>query len=115
MIVTAVEAPTALVEMANTAVADPPATVTVDGTLATPALLEESATAAPAAGAAPESVMTPCEPVPPSTVSGLATSRWTVGPAGGAPAGVTVSVPVFEPPLNEAVIVTVVVTETATS
>ena len=113
VIVTAVEAATALVEMAKTAVAEPPATVTLDGTLATPVLLDESETAAPAAGAAPDSVMTPWEPVPPATLSGLVTRRCTVGPGGGAPAGVTVSVPVFDPPLNEAVIVTVVLTDTA--
>jgi hypothetical protein len=113
VIVTAVEAPTALVEMPNTAVVAPPATVTVEGTVTTPALLVESDTVAPACGAAADSVMTPCELDPPATVSGLATSLCTVGPGGGAPAGVTVSVAVLDVPLNEAVIVTAVVAETA--
>ena len=64
------------------------------GTLATAGLLLESETAAPAAGAAPDSVTTPCAPEPPATLSGLADERSArVGAGGGAPAGVTVSVP----------------------
>lgn len=113
MIVTAVEALTALVEMLNTAVVDPGETVTVAGTAATPVLLLESETAAPAAGAAADRVTTPCEPEPPLTVSGLVTSRCTVGRGGGAPATVTVSVPVLVAPFKVAVMTTAVLAVTA--
>ena len=113
MIVTGVEALTALVVMLNTAVADPAETVTLAGTAATPALLLESETLAPDAGAAADSVTTPCDPEPPVTVSGLVTSRCTVGRGGGAPAGVTVSVPVLVVPFKEAVITTLLLAVTA--
>jgi hypothetical protein len=112
-IVTVVEALTALVEMAKTAFVAPSETVALAGTPATPPLLLESETVAPPAGAAPESVTTPWEGEPPLTLDGLVTRPWSVGAAGGAPATVTVSGDDRLPPLNEAVIVTVVLAATA--
>ena len=112
-IVTVVVAATAPVEMANTALDEPSATVTLVGTLATPLLALESDTVVPPAGAVPESVTTPCEPDPPATLSGLTSRPCSAGAGGGAPAGVTVSGAVRLVPLYEAVIVTVVLAATA--
>jgi hypothetical protein len=112
-IVTVVDAVTALVEIAKTAVVEPSATVTLAGTPATPVLLLERATLWPPGGAALESVTTPCEPEPPVTLDGLTTKRWSVGAGGGAPATVTVSGALRVPPLYDAVIVTVVLDCTA--
>src|SRR5207245_1511299 len=66
-----VEAATALVLTVNVALVAPAATVTLDGTCATVALLLESATVAPPAGAAPLSVTVPVEEFPPVTLVGF--------------------------------------------
>ena len=60
----------------------PAGTVTLEGTLAAPLLLE-SATCAPPAGAGPLSVTVPVEDVPPITLVGFSTSEETVGRGGG--------------------------------
>ncbi len=66
----------------------PAGTVTLEGTLAAPLLLE-SATIAPPAGAGPLNVTVPVEGVPPMTLVGFSVSDERVG--GGEGAGVTVS------------------------
>jgi hypothetical protein len=66
----------------------PAGTVTLEGTLAAPLLLE-SVTIAPPAGAGPVSVTVPVEGVPPMTLAGFSVSDERVGGGGGA--GVTVS------------------------
>src|SRR5260370_32876576 len=66
----------------------PAETVTLEGTLAAPLLLE-SRTCAPPAGAGPLSVTVPVEDcVPPTTLVGFRSSEATVGRGGGG--GVTV-------------------------
>src|SRR5947199_5816052 len=88
--VTVVDAVTPLVLTVNVALVAPAATVTLEGTLAAPVLLLESATCAPPAGAGPLSVTVPVEDcIPPTTLVGFSESEERVG-AGGA-AGVTVS------------------------
>jgi len=68
----------------------PAGMITLEGTLAAPVLLLESATCAPPAGAVPLSVTVPVEDcIPPTTLVGFSESEERVG-AGGA-AGVTVS------------------------
>ncbi len=62
----------------------PAATITLDGTLATPPLLLESMICAPPVGAGPSNVTVPLEEFPPITVEGLSVSEERV-------AGVTVS------------------------
>ena len=69
--VTGVEAPTALVLIANDALVAPAATVTLLGTAATTPLLLDSVTCAPPAGAGPSSVTVPVELLVPVTVVGL--------------------------------------------
>ena len=66
----------------------PAGTVTLEGTLAAPLLLE-SVTIAPPAGAGPLNVTVPVEGVPPMTLAGFSVSDERVGGGGGA--GVTVS------------------------
>ena len=66
----------------------PAGTVTLEGTLAAPLLLE-SVTIAPPAGAGPVSVTVPVEGVPPMTLVGFSVSDERVGGGGGA--DVTVS------------------------
>jgi len=67
----------------------PAGMTTLEGTLAAPVLLLESATCAPPAGAGPLSVTVPVEDcMPPTTLVGFSESEERVG-AGGA-AGVTV-------------------------
>ncbi len=66
----------------------PAGTVTLEGTLAAPLLLE-SVTIAPPGGAGPVSVTVPVEGVPPMTLAGFSVSDERVGGGGGA--GVTVS------------------------
>ena len=87
--VTGVDAATLDVVAVNVALVAPAATVTLGGTLATPVLLLDSDTAAPPAGAAPDSVTVPCELVPPVTLVGFRVTAWRL--AGGG-SGVTVSV-----------------------
>jgi len=68
----------------------PAGMITLEGTLAAPVLLLESATCAPPAGAGPLSVTVPVEDcIPPTTLVGFSESEERVG-AGGAE-GVTVS------------------------
>jgi len=109
-IVTGVDAVTLLVVALNTALVAPGFTVTLDGTAATPVLLLESDTLAPPAGAALDSVTTPCHGEPPVTVDGLSARFCRV--VDGAAEEVTVSVAVLVAPLYEAVIVTMVLTLT---
>src|SRR6266404_3842515 len=71
--VTVVEEATALVLTVNVALVAPAATVTLDGTLAAPLLLE-SATVAPPVGAAPLRVTVPDEEFPPVTLVELSES-----------------------------------------
>ena len=81
--VTGVDAATALVLIVNVVPVLPAGTVTLEGTLAA-ALLLESVTAAPPAGAGPLSVTVPvdvCEP--PVTLAGFIVSEETVGRGGG--------------------------------
>jgi len=62
---------TKLVETVKLADVDPAGTVTLAGTVATAALLLESGTSAPPAGAAALSVTVPIEAAPPGTLLGL--------------------------------------------
>jgi len=87
--VTVVDAATALVFTGKVALVAPAGTATLEGTLAA-ALLLESATCAPPAGASPLSVTVPVEDcTPPITLVGFSVSEEREG-AGGE-AGVTVS------------------------
>ena len=84
------DAMTALVLTVKVVLVAPAGTITLEGTLAAPGLLLESATCAPPAGAGPLSVAVPVEDcIPPTTLVGFSESEERVG-AGGA-AGVTVS------------------------
>src|SRR5882724_86275 len=88
--VTAVDAVTALVLTVKVVLVAPAGTIALEGTLAAPVLLLESATCAPPAGAGPLSVTVPVEDcIPPTTLVGFSESEERVR-AGGA-AGVTVS------------------------
>ena len=71
MILTVVEAATALVLTVNAALVAPAGTVTLEGTLATVVLLLESVIVAPPVGAAPLNVTVPVEEFPPVTLVGL--------------------------------------------
>ena len=71
VIVTGVDAVTALVVTVNVALVLPAATVTLDGTAATAGLPLESDTTVPPAGAAAVSVTVPVDGLPPTTVPGL--------------------------------------------
>src|SRR6266550_6007268 len=85
--VTGVDAATALVLIVKFALLLPAGTVTLEGTLAAPLLLE-SVTCAPPAGAGPLNVTVPVEDCrPPTTLVGFNVSEETVGRGG----GVTVS------------------------
>src|SRR3990172_9923934 len=70
VMVAEVTAPTALVFTENVAVVSPAATVTLAGSVAA-ALLLDSATSAPPAGAGPLKVTVPVEDSPPATLAGL--------------------------------------------
>ena len=95
--VTAVDAVTALVLTVNVALVAPPTTVTLEGTLAAAVLLE-SATCAPPAGAAPVNVTVPVEDcAPPITLVGLSVSDESVTAGGGAGATVIEAVLVTPP------------------
>ncbi len=87
---TVLDAMTALVLTVKVVLVAPAGTITLEGTLAAPGLLLESATCAPPAGAGPLSVTVPVEDcIPPTTLAGFSVSEERAG-AGGA-AGVTVS------------------------
>ena len=79
---TGVEVVTVLVVIPNVALAAPPATVTVAGTLAALPLLDSEATAPPD-GAAPLNVTVPCDGAPPATLAGLTLSDVSVATPGG--------------------------------
>ncbi len=85
--VTGVAAVTAVVVMPKFALVAPAATVTLAGTLATVALLVDSATTTPLAGAAEVNVTVPVLGAPPTTLVGLTVTVDNVGAAG---VGVTV-------------------------
>lgn len=74
-IVADVDAVTTLVVNGNVAVVDPASTVTLAGTLATPALVVERATTAPPDGAALESATVPWTLAPPVAVDGFKVTR----------------------------------------
>jgi hypothetical protein len=98
VMVTVVDALTALVETVNEAAWFPPGTVTLAGTLATPGLLLDSDTATPPAGAAAARTAAPCVLEPPTT--GEFTITLDSVPCGGVGVlGVTVSVPLLVVPL----------------
>src|SRR5258705_350438 len=84
----------------------PAGTITLEGTLAAPLLLE-SAICAPPAGAGPLSVTVPVEGVPPITPVGLSVSEETVGRGGGVTVRVMVVVRVKVPDVPVKVAVTV--------
>ena len=79
---------TALVETVKVALVAPAATVTAAGTVAVAVFELLSATEAPPAGAAADSVTVPVDGLPPATVVGLSVSVESVGP----PGALTVSV-----------------------
>lgn len=105
--VAVVERTTTFVVTVKVAVVAPAGTVTLEGTLAA-ALLLESRTCAPPAGAGPFSVTVPVDAPrgPPITLVGFRVSEDTIG-------GSTVSVAVCVPPPNDAEMVTVVDVATA--
>jgi hypothetical protein len=96
-IVTGVEALTAVVEMAKTALCEPVGTTTLAGTAATPGLALDSATETLAVAAAARTTA-PCAPDPPETLVGLRDRFVSVASAPGV-FGVTVSVAVRVEPL----------------
>ena len=102
---TLVNAVTALVAMLNVALVAPAATVTLAGTEAA-ALLLESVTCAPPAGAGPFSVTVPELGLPPVTLAGLMPSEEITG-------GTTVSEALCVPPPYEPEMVTAVDVATA--
>ena len=81
MIVTVVEVTTTLVLTLKVAWVAPAGTVTLEGTVAAPVLLLESATTAPPAGAGPFSLTVPVEVPsgPPTTLVGLRLRELTIG------------------------------------
>src|SRR5438045_2028182 len=102
--VTLVEKSTIPVFTVKLALMEPAGTVTLDGTLATPLLLE-SAICAPPEGAGPLKVTVPVEdPMrgPPITLGGFSVSEASVGSCG----GVTVRKAVFVTPPKDAEMVT---------
>ena len=101
---------TADVATVNPDAVDPAPTVTLDGRLATAGSLLANATTAPPAGAPADSDTNPDVLSPPATLDGLIVTLFSVTPA---PAGVIVSVAERVEPLYVAVIVAVVVAETA--
>src|SRR5438093_5237782 len=109
VIVTGVDALTAVVVTLNVALVAPAATVTLAGTVAA-ALLLASVTPNPPAGAADVNVTVPCADVPPVTLVGLSETALSEAGGGG---GVTVSVPAFVAPPYAPVIVTGVDAPTA--
>ena len=102
VIVTGVDAVTALVAIAKVALVAPCATDTLAGGVAA-ALLLDRETAKPPAGAGDVSVTVPCDEAPPVTVAGFTATVESDAAA----AGVTVRSAVRETPLAEAVMVVV--------
>jgi hypothetical protein len=86
VMMTDVEAATALVEMAKLAAVAPPVTVMLPGTEATVAFALERFTTRPPLAAALVSVTVPVAPLPPATLAGLIASADRPGPAGAATA-----------------------------
>ena len=113
MIVTDVAVVTAVVAIGKFAVSAPAATVTLAGTLATVALLLDSVTTAPAAGAAVVKVTVPVLALPPATLVGLTVNKDKLDAAGGAGGGLTVNTAVRVTPAKVAEIVTGVEAVTA--
>src|SRR5215211_2084202 len=102
VIVTGVDAVTALVAIANVALVAPCATDTPAGTVAAAVLLLDRDTAKPPAGAADVSVTLACDEAPPVTLAGFtATDESDAGADG----GVTVSVALRAVPPNAPLIV----------
>jgi len=91
--VAGVEAVTALVFTVKVKLLAPAGTVTLEGTVAAPLLLESS-TCAPPVGAAPLSVTVPVEGDPPFTLVGLTANEESMAGLG----GVTVSEAVLVAP-----------------
>ena len=83
LIVTGVDALTAVVAIVNVALVAPAGTVTLAGTVAAPVLLLESDTAAPPLGAALFNVAVPVELLPPTTLAGLTVIAEMVTVGGG--------------------------------
>src|SRR5262249_56696504 len=105
LIVTDVDAVTPVVPIAKVALSAPATTVTLAGTLATVALLLDSATLAPPLGAAVVNVTVPVAEAPPTTLVGLTVTEDTLGPAA---AGLTVSTAVRATPPKVPAIVSAV-------
>ena len=80
--VATVDVVTAVVVTVNVALVAPDVTVTVPGTPASPALLDNE-TAAPPVGAGPLNVTVPCDAVPPATLDGVSESDDSVTVPGG--------------------------------
>ena len=83
VIVTGVDAPTALVATLNVALVAPAATVTLAGTVAAAVLLPESDTTTPPLGAAALNVAVPVDELPPTTLVGLTVTADSAGDGGG--------------------------------
>src|SRR4051812_10489860 len=109
--VTVVVALTVVVLTGNPNAVVPSGTVTLAGRLARLGLLLDNETVAPPAGAPLDSDTNPDVLLPPVTLDGLIVTLCKVAPVD--PGGVTVSVPARLTPLYDAVIVTVVVVDTA--
>lgn len=108
VIVAGVDAVTLLVAIANVALDAPCATVTLAGTVAAAVLLE-SDTDMPPAGAAALSVTVPCDAVPPVTVDGLTDTADTVGVVVAASASTVRAADCVTPPPVTEIVTTVCV------
>ena len=84
VIVTGVDAPTAVVVTLNVALVAPAATVTLAGAVTTAVLLLDSVTTAPPVGAALVNVAVPCDALPPTTLAGLSPIADSAAAAGAA-------------------------------
>jgi hypothetical protein len=104
VIVTRVDAVTALVGIAKVAVVVPCVSETLAGTVAAPVLLLDSDTTRPPDGAADVRVTVPCEEVPPVTLVGFTDTVESDAGGGGGGGGVTVSVALRAVPPNEPLI-----------
>ena len=104
VIVTGVDAVTALVAIAKVALVAPWATDTPAGTVAA-ALTLDRETAKPPVGAGDVSVTVPCDEAPPVTLAGFTATVESDAGGGGAGGGVTVSVALRAVPPNAPLIV----------